>query len=71
MNEVAWGRKLQGESVGYDRRSLKRDTYGSSRPNAASAVEAAKRIASNLELLEQLFPNGFGYLLRDVRSWSE
>jgi hypothetical protein len=71
VNEVAWGRKLRGEHVGYDRRSLKQDTYGSSRPNPSTAVEAATRIASNLELLEQLFPNGFGSLLRDVRRWSE
>ena len=71
VNEVAWGRKLRGEAVGYDRLSLKLDTYGSNRPNTASAVEAAKRIAGNLEQLAELFPNGFGCLLRDVRNWAE
>lgn len=70
VGEVAWSRKLSGENIGYDRQSLKLDTYGSYRPNTASAVEAAKRIAGNLDLLEQLFPNGFGCLLLDVRSWN-
>lgn len=71
VNEVAWNRKLRGENVRYDRRSLKLDTYGSYTPNVASAVEAAKRIANDLEVLNRHFPNGFGSLLRDVRNWSE
>jgi hypothetical protein len=71
VNEVAWGRKLRGENIGYDRLSLKLGTYGSYRPNRASAVEAANRIAGNLELLAELFPNGFGSLLHDVRNWAE
>jgi hypothetical protein len=28
VNEVAWNRKLMGEDVSYDKRSLKKDTYG-------------------------------------------
>jgi len=71
VNEVAWSRKLRGEDVSYDRQSLKLDTYGSYQPNTTAAVEAAKRSAENLQLLEELFPNGFGCLLREVRNWAE
>jgi hypothetical protein len=69
VNEVAWSRKLQGENVRYDRQSLKLAIYGSYRSNIDSAVEAARRVAGDLELLELLFPNGFGSLLQDVRNW--
>ena len=75
VNEVAWNRKLLGEDVSYDKRSLKKDTYGSNQPSldmeTSAAVAAAQRLTENLELLEQLFPNGFGSLLRDLRSWKE
>lgn len=75
VNEVAWNRKLSGEDVSYDKRSLKKDTYGTDQPNlnmeTRSAVAAAKRLTENFGLLEQLFPNGFGCLLRDLRGWEE
>jgi hypothetical protein len=75
VNEVAWNRKLLGEDVSYDKRSLKQDTYGSSQPNlsieTAAAVEAARRLTNNFDLLEKLFPNGFGSLLRDLRGWND
>jgi len=71
VNEAAWIRKLKGEDVGYDRRSLKLDTYGSHRIDTLAAIESAKRIAGNLELLIRLFPHGFGSLVRDVRGWLE
>jgi hypothetical protein len=74
VNEVAWSRKLLGEDVSYDRRSLKKDTYGSDQPSLSlettAAAASAQRLAENLELLEQLFPNGFGCLLRDLRAWN-
>ena len=71
VNEVAWNRKLLGQDVSYDKRSMKKEAYGSYQPNTSAAMEAAKQLANNLELLERLFPNGFGSLLRDVRWWSE
>jgi hypothetical protein len=75
VNEVAWNRKLLGEDVSYDKRSLKRDTYGSHQPSLGieteAAVAAAHRLTENLKLLEQLFPNGFGSLLHDLRGWEE
>ncbi|HKP10941.1 MAG TPA: hypothetical protein VJZ91_02485 [Blastocatellia bacterium] len=52
---------------------LKQAVYATSRPPlehaTARAVEEATRLAQDLELLEQLFPDGFGTLARDVRSW--
>jgi len=75
VNEVAWNRKLSGERVSYDKRSLKKDTYGTDQPNlnmeTGAAVAAAQRLTDNLDLLEQLFPNGFGCLIRDLRGWAE
>jgi len=52
---------------------LKRDVYGMERPSlelaTKHAIKAATRLAQNLDMLVQLFPNGFGALARDVRSW--
>jgi len=71
--EATWSRRLQGERITYDRRSLKVDVYGSDQPSLATkktlAVDAAKRLGDNLELLEQLFPLGFGCFVCDVRAW--
>jgi hypothetical protein len=75
VNEAAWSRKLLGQNVNYDRRSLKSDTYGSHQPGlvmeTAAAVDAAHRLTNNLAHLERLFPNGFGGLIRDLRTWGE
>jgi len=71
--EATWNRRLQGERITYDRRSLKVDVYGSDQPSLATsttlAIEAAARLGNNLELLEQLFPLGFGCFICDVRTW--
>ncbi|HKS08675.1 MAG TPA: hypothetical protein VJS13_03950 [Pyrinomonadaceae bacterium] len=71
--EATWHRRLQGERITYDRRSLKADVYGSDQPGLAAkttlATEAAKRLGNNLELLEKLFPLGFGCFICDVRTW--
>ncbi len=73
--EATWSRKLLGESITYDRRSLKVDIYGSHQPSLATetnaAVLAATRLANNIEILEQFFPVGFGCLVYDVRTWLE
>lgn len=75
VNEATWVRRLLGERITYDKRSLKIDVYGSHQPSLVveteAAVLAATRLAENIQLLEQLFPTGFGCLLLDVRSWSE
>lgn len=73
VNEVTWGRKLKGERITYDKVSLKNAVYGSDRVSGAvkieKAKEAATRIATDLELLVRLFPNGFGAFSRSLRDW--
>lgn len=32
---------------------------------------AAARLVGDLDLLERLFPNGFGSLLRDLQRWEQ
>jgi len=75
VNEATWSRKLLGEIITYNRQSLKLQVYGSLRPSLQTetnaAVAAAKRLVGDIELLERLFPAGFGCLLLDVRSWVE
>jgi hypothetical protein len=75
VNEATWVRRLLGERITYDKRSLKIDVYGSHQPSLVieteAAVLAATRLADNIPLLGQLFPTGFGCLLLDVRSWAE
>lgn len=73
VNESTWGRKIRGERITYDAKSLKSDTYGSDRvPTFVKtnlAKQAARRLAANLEQLVQLFPNGFGSLVGDLQNW--
>lgn len=73
VNEATWRRKLLGERITYDKRSLKYAAYGSDRaPTFARehiARQAAERFAENTVLGEQLFPGGFGCFVRDLRSW--
>jgi len=73
VNEATWHRKLQSEQITYTRRTLKETVYGTERPTIEieldHATKAASRLASDLSLLEQLFPNGFGAFARDVRNW--
>jgi hypothetical protein len=55
------------------RNQLKRDVYGTDRPaqgvRMARAVDEARRLVQILDEFERLFPNGFGALARDIRSW--
>ncbi|HKS40254.1 MAG TPA: hypothetical protein VJX74_06535 [Blastocatellia bacterium] len=54
---------------------LKRDVYGTDRPSlkleTRRAIEEATRLIQNLDMIERLFPDGFGTLARDVRSWRQ
>jgi hypothetical protein len=74
VNENTWGRKIRGElGITYNGNSLKNDVYGSDRvPSFVKteiAKQAAQRLATNLEQLEQLFPNGFGAFVTALRDW--
>lgn len=72
VSEDKWIRRLNGEKVGYDKTSLKRELYGDrpfKRKRIDKATEEAERLSENLELLEKQFPEGFGNLLKEVKSW--
>jgi len=75
VNEATWARKLAGENINYSKQSLKEAVYGSDQPSLAmetnAAVEAARLLTNRLDLLQQLFPNGCGPLLRSIRAWSD
>lgn len=73
VTEAAW---VEGRAAGrlpYTRRELKLQVYGTSRPSLAwecvRAVAEARRHASDVRRLEHDFPEGFGALARDLRSW--
>jgi hypothetical protein len=55
------------------RNQLKKDVYGTERPgremSVARATEEATRLVQILDEFERLFPDGFGPLVRDIRSW--
>jgi hypothetical protein len=70
ITEATWARKLNGEKINYDRKSLKKDVYGGERsPTKEKSIEAAQVIASRLDYLEEIFPQGFGSLVKDIKSW--
>ena len=73
VTEAAWIASLPSGPFPYTTRSLKEDVYGTSRLSleleTRCATKEARRLAQNLQLLEQCFPTGFGALTRDVRSW--
>ncbi|MCY7348261.1 MAG: RloB domain-containing protein [Pyrinomonadaceae bacterium] len=74
VGEESWKRKLKGEKVGYDRTSLKEEIYGV-RPfrqkQIETAIKEAKKLAQNLELLEEKFPEGFSIFANEIRSWKQ
>jgi hypothetical protein len=74
VSEDAWKRKLAGETVRYDRTSLKQKIYGDrpfKRRQIETAINEATKLAKNLAQLEQLFPDGFGSMANEIRSWKK
>jgi hypothetical protein len=73
VTEAAWTRGLQSKTSPYTKNKLKQDVYGTDRPplelETSRAVRQASRLVQNLLFLEQSFPDGFGSLAREVRSW--
>jgi len=75
VTESAWVLALHSGKLPYTKRNLKQGVYGVERPSLVleqkRAVEHAKRLVDEqkLDLLEKLFPNGFGALANNVRSW--
>jgi hypothetical protein len=74
-SEATWINKQRekGFSVYNDRIKLKTDLYGSKIASGEiktqRQTEAAKRLAEDIEQLEKLFPEGFGRLAIEIRSW--
>lgn len=73
VTESAWIQGLQSKRPPYSRNDLKQAVYGTSRPSRQlehqRGSEEAQRLAQGLNLLEKLFPIGFGSLARSVRTW--
>jgi len=75
INESAWMQSLESHKFAYTKKELKQRLYGCPAPilalETARLVEHARRIVAEdkLELLEKLFPIGFGSLADEVRSW--
>ncbi len=73
ITEATW---LAGQETGripYSRRELKWRVYGTERPSLEHAMKRAVQEVSrhdgDIRRLENDFPNGFGALARDLRSW--
>ena len=73
VTEAAW---VEGQARGrapYTRAELKGRVYGTDRPSlpheTRCALDAVRRQGGDLRRLEVDFPNGFGALARDLRSW--
>jgi hypothetical protein len=75
VTEAAW---VEGQRIGrlpYTRRELKARVYGTERPTLPHeikrAVQEVSRHHGDLRRLENDFPNGFGSLARDLRTWTK
>ena len=73
VTEAAW---IEGQAAGrlpYTRRELKWRVYGTERPSlpheANRALQEVTRHHGDVRRLENDFPQGFGSLARDLRSW--
>jgi hypothetical protein len=73
ISEAAW---VAGQEIGrapYTRRELKWRVYGTERPSLPleirRAVQEVTRHQGDVRRLENDFPQGFGSLARDLRSW--
>ena len=75
VTEAAW---IEGQMSGrppYTRRELKWKVYGTERPSLPHelkrAVQEVSRHQGDVRRLENDFPQGFGSLARDLRSWKK
>jgi len=75
VTEAAW---TQGQASGrlpYTRAQLKWKVYGTERPSLPHEIKRAMQEVSrhrgDVRRLENDFPNGFGSLTRDLRTWKE
>jgi hypothetical protein len=75
VGEAAWRAALTGQRFPFNRLQLKNLVYGTDRPSleheTECAVNEARRIIQDLTVLETAFPNGFGLMAQQIRSWAE
>ena len=73
ITETAWANGQATGRLPYTRRELKWKVYGTDRPSLPHAVKRAvqeiSRHQGDVRRLEHDFPQGFGSLVRDMRSW--
>ena len=73
VNEAAWEKGLAEKHEPYSKQELKKQLYGSDYCSlelmTRKMTEAAQEIAKDLFALERAFPNGFGNLANELRSW--
>lgn len=73
VGEAAWLAGMKESRLPFAKPQLKRLVYGTERPSvellAEYAEREAKRIAENIQALEDAFPAGFGQMAQEIRSW--
>jgi hypothetical protein len=73
VGEAAWHVGLNSGHRPFNRQQLKELVYGTDRPSleleTERAVEEARRIIQDINAIETAFPNGFGSMATEVRSW--
>ena len=77
VSENTWIRKQNGEKIRYDRKRLKKELYGGEHipqdRRIEISIKAIQRIVENnlLEGLENDFPQGFGNLANEIKTWKQ
>lgn len=73
VGEAAWRVGLNAGRPPFTRPNLKKLVYGTDRPSleleTARAMEEARRIIGNMKAIEIAFPDGFGLMAKEIRSW--
>jgi hypothetical protein len=73
ITEAAWERGLDIKQEPFSKLDLKKWLYGQEYSSlnlmTRKMTEAARGLATDLPTLEKNFPNGFGTLAEELRSW--